>query len=676
MDTNVYIGCRGLRFLHTKHTKHMPFYIMKYMHLFLSTHWFASASAKVYTGFSYGAFWSYEGNVKRYADFYQGFELAKNLTNTPVPFDSARLYTCIMAGTQSDPTEAFQAAIDTGTNLLLGMWASPGAVGQSNDAQIENELAALGKGFQQHGQKLADLVIGLSVGNEDVYRFNNAAVGIGTDNLLIAIKNVRKSIAASSWAKYMSSKLIGHTDTATYAVMPSSDFIGLTGYPYWEGKSIDDANQSFMANLIDTQQRAGNISVWISELGWPVEGKQNGNAVASAENYQRYWDEVGCQLFGKYNTFWFELLHDSQSEQPDWGLLDIKTHRPRIRDLSCSGRGNGSVPTDDDLAASLNEAASQPQPTTFSKIFINGAASPPATFSSPTNLLHTAASSQSIHTTHSTIKQTATVAPASLSSTYDRDIATVYMTTSTYVSPTLTPELASSSHNGTVDDVDNDNKVVVCIVMMDLLGDGTFIPVATQPASGINICELPPRFTGSPFAMIVDSTTPPAPSEQVPPHDLDNPSKIAFLPPTTSPELTVSPPAYNGPACATLDGVIYDVMVVDKRTYLGKPTTSCPSIPSAASTATILPMPTSPSFSLSLAWSMFHPPFQTISTAFTLTTPPSSHITFPAASANPDCVSVNGKYWIAAFDEHGLKHISGTGIECSAKPTSLPNKLP
>ncbi|KAJ4338376.1 hypothetical protein N0V95_008074 [Ascochyta clinopodiicola] len=433
---------------------------MKYTH-FLWTALLTTTAAKVYTGFNYGAFWSHESNVKRYADFHQGFELAKNLTNTPVPFDSARLYTCITAGTQNDPTEAFQASIDTGTYLLLGMWISPGASGQSNDAQIGNELAALEKGFELHGQRLADLVIGLSVGNEDVYRFNNAAAGVGNVDLQLTLERVRKSIAASSYAKYMQGKPVGHTDTTMYAIVPGSDFTGMTAYPYWEGKSIDDAAQSFMFVLEDTQRRAGTSSVWISEMGWPINGAQNDEAVASTKNYQRYWDEVGCQVFGKYNTFWFELLQDSQPDQPDWGLLDSKTHQPRIRDLSC-GNISASRP--------VSSTSVKPQPTTLS---------------SPTTKQSITTPPLTKLTTRTTITLTTTI-PAT-----DED-ATLYLTTTTtiYTNPAPTPTSNSTTEG-----------LSVCITMLDLLGDGVFIPVVTHRAAGSD-CDPPPQLTGSPFTLI------------------------------------------------------------------------------------------------------------------------------------------------------------------------------
>ena len=116
------------------------------------------APQHIYTGFSYGAFWS-ESEPKRYKDFHRQFSLAKSLPNVPIPFTSARLYQAAQWGSPQEPSEAFQAAIDTNTTLLIGLWLP-----------IDNELIALDKAFEKHGQKLVDLVIGIAVGNEDIYR--------------------------------------------------------------------------------------------------------------------------------------------------------------------------------------------------------------------------------------------------------------------------------------------------------------------------------------------------------------------------------------------------------------------------------------------------------------------------------------------------------------------------
>jgi glucan endo-1,3-beta-D-glucosidase len=295
-----------------------------FLNCFLFSTCLAQAASKVYTGFNYGAFWSVEANAKKKADFLDGFNLARNLT-TDIPFDSARLFTCKAAGTLDEPTEVFDAAVDSKTNLLLGFWITPGQKGASPDENVKNEMVALAKGFKKHGQALSDLVIGLSIGSEDVYRAEEAGeIGVTAAVVGQTIAQVKKDIAASSFTRYMKDKPVGHVDTAKHAVVDNADFIGMTAYPYWNKDSIETASTSFQGSLEQVKQRAGDRPVWIAEMGWPsTDTEQHGAAVAGLEEVQKFWTDVGCAVFGKYTTFYFGLLKDTKSEQKaDWNIID------------------------------------------------------------------------------------------------------------------------------------------------------------------------------------------------------------------------------------------------------------------------------------------------------------------------------------------------------------------
>jgi glucan endo-1,3-beta-D-glucosidase len=144
-------------------------------------------------GFNYGAT-NADNSVRAYSDFEDLFNAAKNLAGAP-GFTSARLYTMIQGGTTNTPTSAIQAAIDTGTTLLLGLWASAG------QDVFNNELAALSNAISQYGTDFTDLIVGISVGSEDLYRItptgiaNNAGVGAGPDVLTSYIQQTRGVIA-------------------------------------------------------------------------------------------------------------------------------------------------------------------------------------------------------------------------------------------------------------------------------------------------------------------------------------------------------------------------------------------------------------------------------------------------------------------------------------------------
>jgi glucan endo-1,3-beta-D-glucosidase len=167
---------------------------------YLLTQCLTLAATKVYTGFNYGAYWR-DDSAKTKEDFVRQFNLAKSL-DTPVSFDSARLSTSVQWHTDKttmDPIEAFDAAIETNTSLLLGIWLP----------SFDAELIALDKAFTTHGQKLADLVIGISVGNEDVHSgFANSDV---VEDKIRALRRMMDKHGSLFKRKKL---LVGHTDIA------------------------------------------------------------------------------------------------------------------------------------------------------------------------------------------------------------------------------------------------------------------------------------------------------------------------------------------------------------------------------------------------------------------------------------------------------------------------------
>lgn len=133
-------------------------------------------------------------------------------------------------GTASDPTSAIPAAIAEDTTLLLGLWASGGQAGMTN------EITALKAAISQYGDKFTKLVAGISVGSEDLYRISPTGIaaksGYGAEPSELAnyIGQVRSALAGTA----LSSAPIGHVDTWTawvngtnQAVIDAVDFAGM-----------------------------------------------------------------------------------------------------------------------------------------------------------------------------------------------------------------------------------------------------------------------------------------------------------------------------------------------------------------------------------------------------------------------------------------------------------------
>ncbi|KAE8153309.1 glycoside hydrolase superfamily [Aspergillus avenaceus] len=321
-----------------------------------------ATSEAAHKGFNYGAAKS-DGSVKSQSDFKSEFAAAKGLVGTS-GFTSARLYTMIQGGTTNSPISAIPAAIAENTSLLLGLWASGGG--------MDNELAALKSAISQYGDSFAKLVVGISVGSEDLYRASsegeqvNAGIGVGPDALVSYIKEVRSIISGTA----LSSAPIGHVDTWTAwtngsnsAVIEAVDWLGFDGYPYFEStmsNSISSAKSLFDSAVAKTKAVANGKEVWITETGWPVSGSTQNLAVASPANAKSYWDEVGCPLFDETNTWWY-ILQDASptTPNPSFGVVGSTLSTTPLFDLSCSNstRPSTSASSSASSAATASRSA-------------------------------------------------------------------------------------------------------------------------------------------------------------------------------------------------------------------------------------------------------------------------------------------------------------------------------
>jgi glucan endo-1,3-beta-D-glucosidase len=295
-------------------------------------------------GFNYGAFFL-DQSPKHQVDFEYEFKAAKQLAGTGSQFTSARLYTMVQWQTTNTVIEAIQAAINTKTTLLLGLWASSGTTA------FNNEIVALKAAIAKYGTSFTDLVVGISVGSEDLYRVsptgiaNKGGPGANPSELLKYIAQTRAAIKGTGLA----SKPIGHVDTWTAYVNGSNsgvisalDFIGVDAYPYWEtttANSIGNANASFYDAYKKTVAAAKGKPVWVTETGWPVTGDKQNQAVASPANARIYWEDVSCSLMKKNVHLYYYTLQDAQlgTPKPSFGIKpagDLMAVKP-LFDLTC-----------------------------------------------------------------------------------------------------------------------------------------------------------------------------------------------------------------------------------------------------------------------------------------------------------------------------------------------------
>lgn len=316
----------------------------------------ASAASKAYLGFNTGST-DNSGAAKVKADFVKEFTNAQGLEGAPGTFDSVRLYTNIQGGTTTDPIQAFDAAVATNTSLLLGVWAS-------GTTSIDNELTALQAGLDNLGDDLANLIIGISIGSEDLYRAgatgvaNEAGVGAGPDVIVSFINDFKTKFKGTSLANVP----VGHVDTwdawtngSNSAVIDAVDWLGVDEYPYYQtgdDNTIENAPALFSSAYDAVVGVAGSKEVWVTETGWPYTGIVWDQAVCSVANAKLYWDNVGCaKLFNKVPTFWYNFVEDNPANKQSFAISDNLSTTPRFN-LTCP------ADTTDDSGNSTSTATS------------------------------------------------------------------------------------------------------------------------------------------------------------------------------------------------------------------------------------------------------------------------------------------------------------------------------
>ena len=282
-------------------------------------------------------------------------------------FSSARLYTTLAQGTEkATPHPAFKAAGDTNTSILIGLAVSLG------DASFQNELTALEAVLEDNDNTYGNLVsknliVGISVGNEDFYRQslqgtpmgNNLGAGSKATTIMKQINQVRQRLAKMD--PPLDTKIpVGHADTRAMwtrdeygkqLLQPHPDqgnfkpvdFIGMQEFQYWEGYDIHNWTSFRTETLPAIKAVAGDIPVWVTETGWPTtgpkccdgapadSGMKGELAYTGKKEAQIFWKNVGCDtLFAggsdARNVWWYRVLANtdksSKADAPrDWDIL-------------------------------------------------------------------------------------------------------------------------------------------------------------------------------------------------------------------------------------------------------------------------------------------------------------------------------------------------------------------
>ena len=326
---------------------------------------------------------NYAAPLIKGSTFASQFSSASSLSGTNGAFKSARLYTMVDPAS-GGPISAIEDAITTNTTLLLGLFASQG------DTNFTKETSALDTAITTYGTKLTDLIYGISVGSEDLYRTTENSADIVGDS----VANIQKYIGWTRQvlAKHSLNKPVGHVDTwqiwlnPKYGqqLLPNVDFVGMDDYPYWDNVANDKSASNMTGNYENVVAGVKGKPVWITETGWPVNAPANSSnpAKPGLSEASQYWQSVGCGwAFGKINTWWY-IYNDLQAvsaskakpKQPSFGLAASPSDTCGLFDLACPA-GAAINPTSMSAASATATGACSASYAKASKVVGNAAVS-------------------------------------------------------------------------------------------------------------------------------------------------------------------------------------------------------------------------------------------------------------------------------------------------------------
>ncbi|KAJ2847737.1 glycoside hydrolase 3 protein, partial [Coemansia erecta] len=214
---------------------------------------------------------------------------------------------------QGEPV--LRAMENTDWKVTLGLWVN------QNDSVFEadlNELIRLAGVFDF--SKQVDAVV---VGSEAIYRGEQTA-----EQLAAKVLKVKSELAK------LGLQSIPVTSSETWPsyyqpLIDAVDFVNMHGFPFWEGVSIDAANDKMFDHIHDLQAAAKGKRVVVGETGWPTAGDNYGPAATSVENAQKYMQQFICRANQEnIDYFWFSAFDQSWAStnnasnvEGHWGII-------------------------------------------------------------------------------------------------------------------------------------------------------------------------------------------------------------------------------------------------------------------------------------------------------------------------------------------------------------------
>lgn len=173
--------------------------------------------------------------------------------------------------------------------------------------------------FNKEGK---DCIIGIAVGNEDVYNWDFTVPNkLVQAHIAADIKTIKDAVGSKVkvGTAQQDGALLALASNDPEGIIPKLDFIGANIYPYWSRPytPIANAQKEFEARFAAIQTKFPDKQVIVTEEGWPSQGTHHQNPDASVANettYYNWWKSRN----DNFDSYYFTLF----DKQPTNGDAD------------------------------------------------------------------------------------------------------------------------------------------------------------------------------------------------------------------------------------------------------------------------------------------------------------------------------------------------------------------
>ncbi|TMW67076.1 hypothetical protein Poli38472_012192 [Pythium oligandrum] len=227
-------------------------------------------------------------------------QIEQELTTLAKIAEVVRIYSI---GDCDQAAQVLPIAKQVGLKVELGLWVN------NDTAVFKAEKEQFTKLVTGSGLVTSDLVVGIHVGSEAVYRKEITAA-----QNIDYMKEIKSIVKDKSLSIPVTIADIGDVYLAHPELIDAVDFVSANAFPFWERIEVSRAASYFLERMTPLFNLATekNKPIVISETGWASHGQNPNASIASPDNAATYFHDISTLATAlNWSLYYFEAFDES-----------------------------------------------------------------------------------------------------------------------------------------------------------------------------------------------------------------------------------------------------------------------------------------------------------------------------------------------------------------------------